>query len=331
MSRMCIRMVVFALVMVLAPIAANAALILVDDDGVQCPGALTSIQDAVNGAVAGDTIRVCAGTYFEEVTIDSTKTNVRLTGLGVVQLKAPLLGISPTGFKVEADGVQIEYFEISGFGDQCGILVTGQRATVQSNDVHHNHFGICLQAGAQTRVRNNFVHENAFTGISTTDGSANEISGNRVIGSDTGIGVQADSDSVIHHNFVLGHRESAIAVSGAGTAVRNNTVRLAPFGIAVFLAGGAEAVSNNIQDTLVGLVVFDCIGCTVSRNSVTQNNPGGAFPEGGGIFLEFVDASTIVQNIASRNGVVDCSWDGTGVNVFQRNACGVELPPGAWD
>ena len=58
--------------------------------------------------------------------------------------------IDLTGFKVEADGVQVEYFEISGFGDQCGILVTGQRATIQSNDVHHNHFGICLQAGAQT-------------------------------------------------------------------------------------------------------------------------------------------------------------------------------------
>src|SRR5262245_47751324 len=105
MSRMCIRMAVFALVMVLAPIAASAALLLVDDDGVQCPGALTSIQDAVNTAVAGDTIRVCAGTYFEEVTIDSTKTGLRLTGLGVVQLKAPLLGISPTGFTVAAGGV----------------------------------------------------------------------------------------------------------------------------------------------------------------------------------------------------------------------------------
>lgn len=331
MSRMCIRMAVFALVMLVAPIAATAALILVDDDGVQCPGALTTIQDAVNGAAAGDTIRVCAGTYFEEVTIDSTKTGLRLTGLGPVQLKAPLLGISPTGFKVEADGVQIEYFEISGFGDQCGILVTGQQAVVQNNDVHHNHFGICLQAGAQTRVRGNFVHENAFTGISTTDGSANEISGNRVIGSDTGIGVEADSDSVIHHNVVLGHRESAIALSGAGTIVRNNTVRLAPLGIVVFLAGGVEAVSNNVQDTLLGLVVFDCNGCTVSRNSVTQNNPGGVLPEGGGIFLEAIDASTIVQNIANRNGVMDCSWDGAGSNVFQRNACGVELPSGAWD
>jgi parallel beta-helix repeat protein len=331
MIRMSIRMAVFALVLV-APIVANAALILVDDDGMQCPGALTSIQDAVNGAAAGDTIRVCAGTYFEEVTIDSTKTGLRLTGLGVVQLKAPLLGISPTGFKIEADGVQIEYFEISGFGDQCGILVTGQRAIVQNNDLHHNHFGICLQAGAQTRVRNNFVHENAFAGISTTDGSANEIAGNRVIASDTGIAVEADSDSVVHHNFVLGHRESAILLlSGSGTVVRNNTVRLAALGIVMFIAAGAEAVSNNVHDTLLGLVVFDCNGCTVSRNSVTQNNPGGVFAEGGGIFLEAIDASTIVQNIATRNGVVDCSWDGAGSNVFQRNACGVELPPGAWD
>ena len=331
MSRMWIRLTVFALVMFVTPVVATAALILVDDDGVQCPGARTSIQDAVNSAASGDTIRVCAGTYFEEVTIDSTKTGLRLTGQGLVQLKAPLLGISPSGFKVEADSVQIEYFEISGFGDQCGILVTGQRALVQNNDVHHNHFGICLQAGAQTRVRTNFVHQNAFAGISTTDGSANEISGNRVIGSDDGIAVQGDSDSVIHHNFVRGHRESAIAVSGSGTIVRNNTVRLAALGIVMFLSGGAEAVSNNIQDTLVGLVAFDCVGCTVSRNTVTQNNPGGVFPDGGGIFLEAIDASTIVQNSASRNGVVDCSWDGAGSNVFQRNACGVELPPGAWD
>ena len=148
---------------------------------------------------------------------------------------------------------------------------------------------------------------------------------------DDGIAVEADSDSVVHHNFVLGHHESAIVVSGSGTSIRNNTVRLAALGIVVFISGGTEAISNNVQDTLIGLVVFDCNGCTVSRNSVTQNNPGGVLEEGGGIFLEAIDASTIVQNIATRNGVVDCSWDGVGANVFERNACGVELPLGACD
>ena len=45
--------------------------ILVDDDKVQCPTAtFTSIQAAVNAAKSGDVIRVCAGTYPEQVVID---------------------------------------------------------------------------------------------------------------------------------------------------------------------------------------------------------------------------------------------------------------------
>ena len=136
---------------------------------------------------------------------------------------------------------------------------------------------------------------------------------------------------VVHHNLVLGHSEAGIELSGAGSSVRNNTVKLAEAGIVVFVSGDVEVVSNNVQDTLVGLVVDDSNGITVSRNRVTQNNPGGIFPDGGGIFLEGVDGSTIVQNVADRNGIVDCSWDGAGANVFRRNACGVETPPGAWD
>jgi hypothetical protein len=43
---------------------------LVDDDKVQCPtAAFTKIQDAVNFAANGAIIRVCAGTYDEQVTI----------------------------------------------------------------------------------------------------------------------------------------------------------------------------------------------------------------------------------------------------------------------
>ena len=42
--------------------------LVVDDDRVQCPTAgFTKIQDAVNAAPAGATIRVCAGTYPEQV------------------------------------------------------------------------------------------------------------------------------------------------------------------------------------------------------------------------------------------------------------------------
>ena len=49
--------------------------ILVDGGTVQCPTAtFKTIQAAVNAATAGDVIRVCAGTYPEQVVINKTLT-----------------------------------------------------------------------------------------------------------------------------------------------------------------------------------------------------------------------------------------------------------------
>src|SRR6201996_6098202 len=58
---------------------ASAQVILVDDDKVQCPNAqYTSISQAVSSAPGGSVIRVCPGTYVEQVTI-SNKT-LRIEG-----------------------------------------------------------------------------------------------------------------------------------------------------------------------------------------------------------------------------------------------------------
>jgi len=52
--------------------------LLVDDDKVQCPTAgFTTIQAAVDAAPPGATIRVCAGTYTEQVTI---KQDLKIRG-----------------------------------------------------------------------------------------------------------------------------------------------------------------------------------------------------------------------------------------------------------
>ena len=58
---------------------ALAANLFVDDDSVQCPAAgFTTIQDAVDAAAPGDRIRVCPGTYDEQISI--TKPSLRIVG-----------------------------------------------------------------------------------------------------------------------------------------------------------------------------------------------------------------------------------------------------------
>lgn len=50
--------------------AASGAHLVVDDDKVECPNAgFTHIQDAINAASPGDHIRICKGTYVEQLTI----------------------------------------------------------------------------------------------------------------------------------------------------------------------------------------------------------------------------------------------------------------------
>lgn len=56
-----------------SPCSASGPQIVVDDDKVECPNAtFTRIQDAVDAAAPGSQIRVCKGTYVEQVSISKS-------------------------------------------------------------------------------------------------------------------------------------------------------------------------------------------------------------------------------------------------------------------
>src|SRR5436309_6845189 len=82
--------------------AANT--LVVDDDHVQCPAATyTTIQAAVNAANAGDTVKVCAGTYHELVTVNKSIT-LKGAQAGVDARTASRTGLPATESVVDGNG-----------------------------------------------------------------------------------------------------------------------------------------------------------------------------------------------------------------------------------
>lgn len=133
--------------------------LVVDDDGVECPGAsFTTIQAAVTSATAGDTIQVCAGTYKENVTINKALTlngaNAGIPGDGTRGAESIILtnGNQLNVVTVTASNVIVDGFTVDGDDP----LVTGV-ALYSGDDANAQH-GIRVSAtfGNQT-VRNNII------------------------------------------------------------------------------------------------------------------------------------------------------------------------------
>src|SRR5436190_1854976 len=84
----------FFAIMAIGSLAARAATLIVDDN-LQCPGATyPTIQGAVTAASPGDTIKVCPGTYVEQVMI--TK-NLKVEGIAFNNENLALVMPAPVG------------------------------------------------------------------------------------------------------------------------------------------------------------------------------------------------------------------------------------------
>jgi parallel beta-helix repeat protein len=188
----------------LRPNSAAAATLCVAPGG--AGGCQSSIQAAVTAAAAGDTIKVAAGTYKENITINKA---VSVIGAGAGQ---SIISADPTVAKegVTIDGVTSGAATFSGFtvtnSALSGILVQNSSGvTVSNNTVIHNDLnlnldthtcpgafpfdqddcgeGLHLRGVSNSQILNNLVTDDAG-GILLTDETAattgNTIDGNRV-------------------------------------------------------------------------------------------------------------------------------------------------------
>lgn len=260
------------------------AKILVDDDKVQCPNAaFTSIQAAVSAAHSGDTIRVCPGTYDEQVVISMPLSIEGDNGAVVIPSNVKANGTDiPGGIPIAAvllvtntRDVEIEGLIIDGSNNgitECGPRLEGitfQNSTglIEHNAVRHIRLSPSLpgcQSGdaiivetasglsSNVQIRNNSVWDYQKNGITANEtGTQSRIEGNVV----TGIGP------------TTGAAQNGIQIGfGAGGSIIGNTSTSNIWSPCV---SPKDCVTN-----ATGILIFESDDVLVEDNSLGSNQIG---------------------------------------------------------
>jgi hypothetical protein len=308
-------------------------MLIVDNDGLDCPNwEYPTIQSAVNAANPGDTIKVCRGTYIEQVTIPSGKNGLTLFSEAALQavIKAPPLMTDPKAI-VRVNGAQdvtIRHFTITGPGGgpcdsiRYGVRVDGDgSALITDNhitEIHDTPFSGCQNGHAVNigrvadggvgsgTVVHNLIDNYQKTGVIVSNaGSVAEVAYNEVTGvgptaviAQNGIQASAGVEADIHHNKV-----SRNIYSPPGTEATGMLLASQP--------GPTRAHHNDVFLNEDGIGMFNSPSNPPGTIEVSYNNARNNLEDGIIVFDQSIE-HLIAYNKAYENGVRDCVDNSTG-------------------
>ena len=341
----------------------DAGLLIVDDDLLDCPNAtFTSIQAAVTAALPGETIKVCRGTYMEQVTIPPGKDGLTLFSEGALQavIKAPLIMTDPKAI-VRINGAQnvtLRHFTISGPGGsgcdsiRWGVRVDGAgSATITHNhitEIHDTPFSGC-QNGIGVNVGRNSEQQTGFAIVdhnlidkyqkggvfvdgrlaSAVERSQATVAYNEIVGigpnpiiAQNGIQISRNAVADVHHNKV----SQNVYIAPTGLPEADAT------GILIFTqpAGGVIVHHNDVFLNEDGVFLFTTQATEVSYNRARNNLLDGIYagPD--------TSENSIRYNNSRDNQEHDCHDDSTGThnmpaavaNEWEKDLGNTENKPG---
>jgi nitrous oxidase accessory protein NosD len=258
--------------------------ILVDDDKVQCPtAAYTSIQAAVNAAKSGDLIRVCAGTYREQIVIDKSLSVEADYGVIVIpsDVLANTAGLSsgdPIAAIIlvkNAETVELEGLIVDGSANgltECGptligILYQDASGSIEHNAVRHVRLASTLpgcQSGNAIDVESS---SSGQSNVTIADNSVDSYQKNGITANEPGTKVDVTENAVTGLGPTTGAAQNGIQIGfGARGRVTNNAV-------ADNIYSPCESAAN-CPSNATGILIFQSDGVRVERNTVGTNQVG---------------------------------------------------------
>jgi nitrous oxidase accessory protein NosD len=297
--------------------------LLVDDDKVQCPTAtFTSIQDAINAANPGSLIRICPGTYREQLSINKSLSIEGDNGAIVLptSMVANTTGSSGTPIAAAILVKDAANVEIAGLivdtanngitecsPDLIGILYQNSSGSIEHNAVRNTKLSVSLdgcQSGDAIVVQS---LGGGTSKVRINDNSVHDYQKNGITGNESGTEVTITNNVVTGLGPTTGAAQNGIQIGfGAKGGALRNTVTENVWSPCVSLA--------NCAFNATGILVFQSDDVRVEHNTVATNQVG-IFSNGQNVKIESNNISNSLvligidlagdNNLASRNDVTN--------------------------
>lgn len=291
------------------------------------PGNWTKIQDAIDNASAGDTIRVYDGTYFENVDVNKSVTLIG-NGTGVTT-------INGSGWRdcvyIDTDWVNLTGFTITNSGsflDNAGIkLENVQNCSIFGNELIKNSEGIMIIASSNNNITDNTCSFNDYTGIQVENTIIscvnNLIFNNTCSNNGKGISLIASLVGLINNNKIINNTCKSNSLDGISSHYSNRNLFMGNncsnnnVGIYINTYSFGNTVKNNFcsSNTWQGITMFGGPNLVIANNSCSYNG-------GDGLWLVGTTQGHIINNTCTNNlddGIL--VWDECTGNTLKNNNC----------
>ena len=257
--------VAFVLLSAFAGVA-SAKTIYVPDD-------YAKIQWAVDSASDGDTIIVRDGTYYENIIVNKRLTIKSENGSANCIVNGG--GSWGKVFSLEADGIRIEGFTITG--GSYGIYICSNNNSISNNNISNNGCGIYLYYSNRNSISINIISSNNGDGIELYCSNNNSISNNNISNNWYGINFGNSNNNCISNNNISNNWDGIYLYPGSNNnSISNNNISNNGGGIILYPDSNRNSISNNniSSNNWTGIYLYDSDKNGISNNKISNNDYG---------------------------------------------------------